>query len=51
MPASTVTEYLAALPADRRDALTEVRLLRVGAEAILKGAKQRNADEVSASFV
>src|SRR3977135_1176153 len=25
MPASTVTEYLAALPADRRDALNEVR--------------------------
>jgi hypothetical protein len=25
MPASTVTEYLAALPADRREALTEVR--------------------------
>jgi hypothetical protein len=25
MPAWTVTEYLAALPADRRDALNEVR--------------------------
>ena len=25
MPASTVTEYLAALPADRREALNEVR--------------------------
>jgi hypothetical protein len=25
MPASTVTEYLAALPADRQDALNEVR--------------------------
>jgi hypothetical protein len=25
MPASIVTEYLAALPADRRDALNEVR--------------------------
>jgi len=25
MPASTVTEYLAALPADRRQALNEVR--------------------------
>ena len=25
MPASTVTEYLAALPADRRDALNEIR--------------------------
>jgi uncharacterized protein YdhG (YjbR/CyaY superfamily) len=25
MPASTVTEYLAALPADRREALSEVR--------------------------
>jgi hypothetical protein len=26
MPASTVAEYLAALPADRREALNEVRL-------------------------
>jgi hypothetical protein len=25
MPASTVTEYLAALPVDRREALNEVR--------------------------
>jgi len=30
MPASTVTEYLAALPADRRDALNE-ELTRVRA--------------------
>jgi hypothetical protein len=38
MPASTVTEYLAALPADRREALNEVR--RGINRALLPGFKE-----------
>jgi uncharacterized protein YdhG (YjbR/CyaY superfamily) len=38
MPASTVTEYLAALPADRREALNEVR--RAINRALPKGYKE-----------